>query len=58
MSSFLRDGIRDIVNKDVAKAAMKAHIVRNQQEIIQRLSLQSALHKEWKAAARYNVHVM
>ncbi len=57
VSSFLRNGVQDIVHKDVAIAAMKAHIVRNQQETVQRLSLQAELNKKWKATARYT-HVM
>ena len=35
--------------RDVAISAMKSHIVRHTDRVVQRLQLASALHEEWKA---------
>ena len=37
--------------REVAVSAMKSHIVRHTEQVIQRLQLATALHKEWKAYA-------
>ena len=37
--------------REVAISAMKSHIVRHTEQVIQRLQLATALHEEWKAYA-------
>lgn len=37
--------------REVAVSAMKSHIVRHTEQVIQRLQLATALHEEWKAYA-------